>query len=44
MAESRASSPASTASHKLRVGAFSLESVPMKWNNEPTIREGIREN
>ena len=44
MAESRASSPASLASPRLRVGTFSLESIPMKWDNEATIRERIREN
>ena len=42
---SRASSPGagSTKSPKARVGTYELEGIPLAWDNEPTIRERVRE-
>ena len=42
---SRAGSPSSsTISPKVRVGSFALDGIPLLWDNEPTIRERMRES
>ena len=40
---SRASSPGSTRSNKNVVGSYSLDGIPVEWDNHPAIRERIRE-
>ena len=37
-------SPGSSRSPKSRVGDFSLEGIPLQWDNDPTVRERMREN
>lgn len=40
---SRASSPGSTRSTRNVVGSYSLDGIPVEWDNHPAIRERIRE-